>query len=349
MADLAKRFAQNPILRPADVKPSRPDWDVECLLNPGAFRYRGRTGLLLRVAERPPQEAGWVSTPVLDPDSPDGVRIVRISADDPKLQYPDPRIFRYEGVTYLTTLSHLRLAWSDDGIHFTAEAMSALIGEGPHETFGVEDCRVTQIGSEFYLTFTSVSDRGVAVGLAKTSDWQHYDRLGIIFPPHNKDCAILGEKAGGYFYALHRPSGVEIGGHYIWIARSPDLLHWGEHRCIAMTRPGMWDSRRIGAGAAPIRTDAGWLEIYHGVDDTGIYSQGLLLLDLDDPYKVLARSDAPVMLPTADYERRGFVSQVVFTNGHIVDGDQVTLYYGAADSVVCGAIFSIQGLLATLT
>lgn len=349
MADLAQRFQQNPILRPTDVKPSRPDWDVECLLNPGAFRYRGRTGLLLRVAERPPQESGWVSTPILDSNSPDGVSVVRISADDPKLQYPDPRIFRYEGITYLTTLSHLRLAWSDDGIHFTAEAMPALIGEGPHETYGVEDSRVIQMGSEYYLTFTSVSDRGVAVGAARTSDWKRFDRMGIIFPPHNKDCAIFEEKVDGDFYALHRPSGLEIGGHYIWIARSPDLLHWGGHRCIATTRPGMWDSRRIGAGAAPIRTDTGWLEIYHGVDDTGIYCLGLLLLDLNDPYKVLARSDAPVMLPTADYERRGFVSQVVFTNGHIVDGDKVTLYYGAADSVVCGATFSIQELLATLT
>ena len=181
MPDLAKRFEQNPILRPVDVKPSRPDWTVECLLNPGVFRYAGRTGLLLRVAERPPQEPGWVSTPILDPASPDGVRIIRIATNDPKLHYPDPRIFRYEGITYLTTLSHLRLAWSDDGIHFKADTAPTLIGEGPHETYGVEDCRVNQIGMEYYLTFTSVSERGVAVGLARTTDWQHYARLGIIF------------------------------------------------------------------------------------------------------------------------------------------------------------------------
>lgn len=348
MPDLAKRFEQNPILRPEDVKPSRPDWTVECLLNPGAFRLGGRTGLLLRVAERPPQEPGWVSTPVLDPASADGVRIVRISRDDPKLHYPDPRIFRYEGITYLTTLSHLRLAWSDDGVHFKADPIPTLIGEGAHETFGLEDCRVSQIGLEYYLTFTAVSERGVAVGLARTADWKQFDRLGIIFPPHNKDCGIFEHKVGGDFYALHRPSGSGVGGNYIWVARSPDMLHWGGHRCIAMTRPGMWDNERIGAGAAPIRTDAGWLEIYHGADDAGVYYLGLLLLDLNDPYKVLARSREPVMLPTAEYEKRGFVGGVVFTNGHVVDGDRVTVYYGAADTVVCGATFSINELLATL-
>ena len=115
-----------------------------------------------------------------------------------------------------------------------------------------------------------------------------------------------------------------------------------------MTRPNMWDNERIGAGAAPIRTDAGWLEIYHGADDAGVYRLGLLLLDLNDPYKVLARSRDAVMQPSADYEKRGFVGGVVFTNGHTVDGDQLTMYYGAADTVVCGATFSIQQLLTTL-
>ena len=91
MQTKASRFPTNPILTPAQVKPSRPDWEVECLLNHGAFRYAGRTGLLLRVAERLPLEAGWVSTPVLDPTLPDGMRIVRYATSDPKLKAPDPR------------------------------------------------------------------------------------------------------------------------------------------------------------------------------------------------------------------------------------------------------------------
>ena len=124
MTDLAKRFANNPILRPADVQPSAPGMRVECLLNPGAFRFRGRTGLLLRVAERPPQTASAVSTPVLDPSAPGGVRIVSVSRQDPELKASDPRVFNWKGVDYLTTLSHLRLAWSDDGERFTADPKS---------------------------------------------------------------------------------------------------------------------------------------------------------------------------------------------------------------------------------
>ena len=170
----------------------------------------------------------------------------------------------------------------------------------------------------------------------------------MILPAHNKDCAIFGERIGGKYYALHRPSSPEIGGNYIWIAESPDLEHWGHHRCIALTRPGKWDSARIGAGASPIRTKEGWLEIYHGATKENRYCLGALLLDLHEPWKVLARSEEPIMKPVADYERTGFFGNVVFTNGHLVDGDRITMYYGASDSVICGARFSIAEILQTL-
>jgi predicted GH43/DUF377 family glycosyl hydrolase len=108
------------------------------------------------------------------------------------------------------------------------------------------------------------------------------------------------------------------------------------------------DSARVGAGAAPIRTPAGWLEIYHGADSEHRYCLGALLLDLQQPWKVLARSPQPIMEPIADYERTGFFGNVVFTNGHLVHGDTATLYYGASDSVICGARFSIQEILQAL-
>jgi predicted GH43/DUF377 family glycosyl hydrolase len=349
MPDFAHRFDANPLITPADVTPSRPDWTVECILNPGVFRLGNHTGLLLRVAERPPQEPGWVSTPIFDPDTPDGIRILRIREDDPRLNYPDPRLFTYEGVTYLTTLSHLRLAWSEDGVHFTTEPHPALVGQGLYETFGLEDCRVTQLNLDYLLTYTAVSQRGVAVAASRTRNFAHFDRLGIILPPHNKDCAIFDQFVDESYYCLHRPSGVAgLGGNFIWIARSPDLIHWGHHQCLATTRPGHWDSVRIGAGAAPILTDDGWLEIYHGADDHGIYRLGLLLLDTHNPYRVIARSQEPIMGPEADYEKKGFLGGVVFTNGHLVAGDTITLYYGAADTVICGATLSIRKLLATL-
>jgi beta-1,2-mannobiose phosphorylase / 1,2-beta-oligomannan phosphorylase len=348
MPDLARRFDSNPILRPKDVPPSRADFEITCLLNPGAFTYRGRTGLLMRVAERPRPEEGWVSTPIRDPEAQDGIRIVRIRRDDPDLDFRDPRGFNYKGKHHLTTLSHLRLAWSDDGRKFTAEPQPALVGEGAHETFGVEDCRVTEIEGRYWLTYTAVSPNGVGVGMASTADWRSYTRHGVIVPPQNKDCALFPQKIGGAYFALHRPSGQGLGGNYIWIARSPDLLHWGDHRCLVRTRPDSWDEGRVGAGAAPILTDRGWLEIYHGANRKDRYALAALLLDRDDPMRVLARSREPIMEPTAAYELTGFFGNVVFTNGHVVNGDTVTVYYGASDEVICGAQMSIQEILKSL-
>jgi predicted GH43/DUF377 family glycosyl hydrolase len=347
MADLAQRFAENPILKPADVRPSAPGLKVECLLNPGAFRFQEKTWLLLRVAERPAQTPGKTKLAIMAADG--NLNILEFDHSDPKTDLSDPRVLRHDGVDYLTTLSHLRLVSSQDGRRFAAEPSYPLLaGRGELETYGIEDCRVTQIGPTFYLTYTAVSAHGVGVGLHSTADWRHIASHGMIFPPHNKDCAIFDSRIDGHYYALHRPSSPALGGHYLWLAQSPDLLHWGNHRCLAHSRPGAWDSARLGAGAAPIRTAEGWLEIYHGADSANRYCLGALLLDLKEPWKVLARSRDPIMEPTADYERAGFFGQVVFTNGHLADGDTVTLYYGASDSAICGARFSIGDILKSL-
>jgi predicted GH43/DUF377 family glycosyl hydrolase len=348
MFELAQRFSSNPILRAADIPPSRPDFLVQSVLNPGAFRYQGRIGLLLRVAERPPQEPGWVSTPVLDPESESGCRILRVRHDSPHLNRSDPRLFCYRGQVYLTTLSHLRLAWSDDGERFTVDDKPTLQGDGPLETFGIEDCRVSEIDERYWLTYSAVSSSGYGVGLISTADWVSFDRHGMIFTTPNKDCAIIPCRIGPYYYAVHRPSSPTFGGHYLWTARSKDLLHWGDHRCIATTRAGMWDSARLGAGAAPIWTEQGWLEIYHGATDEDRYCLGLMLLDHSDPTRILARSIRPILEPEAEYEREGFFGGVVFTNGHVVDGSRIRVYYGAADSCVCGAQYGLESLLQSL-
>jgi len=345
--DLARRFFENPILRPSDLKPSRPDWQIECLLNPGAFRLNGRTCLLVRVAERPPPRAGYVSFPILTESGE--ARVLEFNRNDPRLDASDPRVLRFHGVQYLTTLSHFRLLTSEDGVHFREDpAHPPLPGRGVFETFGIEDARVSLLNGVYHLTYTAVSPNGVAVGMRSTSDWKLFQEHGLIFPPHNKDCALFEDKINGRYFALHRPSSPEIGGNYIWLAQSPDLWHWGKHFCLARTRPGMWDSARVGAGAAPIRTAAGWLEIYHGANEKNRYCLGALLLDLEEPWKIIARSMKPIMEPAAAYEQNGFFGNVVFTNGHIVEGDQLTIYYGASDSVICGARFSISEILKSL-
>jgi len=200
----------------------------------------------------------------------------------------------------------------------------------------------------YFLTFTEVSPVAVGVGMMHTKDFRHFTHEGMIFPPHNKDCALFEEKIGDMYYAFHRPSSPELGGNFMWIAESPDRIHWGRHTCIATTREGHFDSARLGAGAPPIRTSEGWLEIYHGATQENRYCLGAMLLDINDPTKVIARTEEPIMEPIAPYEQTGFFGNVVFTNGHIVDGDNIHLYYGASDEVICQADLSISEIMKIL-
>ena len=345
---MSHRFDQNPLLTTKDIQPSHPGLIVECVLNPGVFTFAGKTWLLLRVAERPAQKEGLISFPVMQADG--SLKILEFDKNDPQLDLSDARLVHYQGQTYLSTISHLRLVSSDDGIHFQepTDRPTKIFGQGPLETFGIEDCRVSLIDGVYHLTYTQVSENGVGLGLMKTRDWREFERVGMILAPHNKDCCLFEEKIGDQYFCLHRPSGIDLGGNFIWVASSPDLKHWGGHHCILRTRKGMWDSARVGAGAAPIKTEAGWLEIYHGADEKHRYSLGAVLLDLQDPSIVLARSEKPIFEPIAEYEQTGFFGNVVFTNGHLIDGDRLTMYYGASDEVICGATLSVQEILAGL-
>ena len=344
--DIAKRNIQNPVLTPKDFKPAIRGMEIACLLNPGVFRLNGRIALLIRVAERPCQQEGKISFPVY---TGKGFKVMEFDKDDTDLDASDPRVIKYKGQDYLTTLSYLRLVFSDDGTHFYEDtAYPPVFGSRPSEAFGIEDCRVATMSDGYYLTFTEVSSVAVGVGMMHTTDFKTFTHEGMIFPPHNKDCALFEQSINGKYYALHRPSSPELGGNYMWVAESLDRIHWGRHICIATTRPGYFDSARLGAGAAPIKTDDSWLEIYHGATAENRYCLGAMLLDIDDPTKVIARSEQPIMEPIAPYEQTGFFGNVVFSNGQIVEGDTIHIYYGASDEVICQADFSIQEILATL-
>ena len=248
--DIAKRNFQNPLLRPVNLKANIEGMEITCLLNPGVFRMNGKVYLVLRVAERPKQIENRTSFPVFDENGE--IKILSFDNNDPNLDLSDPRVIAYKGKNYLTTMSYLRIVSSIDGIHFEEdENYPPIFGKGCLESFGIEDCRVATMEDGYYLTFTEVSPVAVGVGLIITKDFKSYDRKGMIFPPHNKDSALFEEKIGDKYYAFHRPSSPELGGNYIWIAESPDRLHWGNHKCIAATRensPNSWDSARVGAG-----------------------------------------------------------------------------------------------------
>jgi predicted GH43/DUF377 family glycosyl hydrolase len=342
---MPNRSPANPILRPQDVPPSRPGYEVIGALNAAVARLGDETLLLARVVERPlnPEPDVYIA-PVYDPAAGELV-LKRFPKGAPGYDFSDPRgIVAPEG-NYLTGISHLRLARSRDGVHFEVEAAPAFFPADEYETFGVEDPRVTRIADEFYVTYVAVSRLGIVTRLARTRDFRSFERLGVIFPPDNKDVVLFPEKIGGKYYALHRPSTSGLGRPEIWLAESPDLLDWGHHRHLIGTRSGSWDSARLGAGAPPVKTPRGWLEIYHGADQNNRYFLGTLLLDLEEPGRVLARSEQPILEPEAEYERQGFFGNVVFTCGALLEGNRVRVYYGAADTCMALVDFQLQELL----
>ncbi len=345
---MIRRFPNNPILSTKDVKPSRGDFEVMCAFNAGATRFKDQILLLVRVAERPMPKKGYVATATLNPES-GSIEPMYVRRADPNLKMDDPRFFIYKGILYLTSISHLRLASSKDGRSFKAEEKPAMVPLTRYETYGIEDPRITRLGAYYYVNYSAISPRGVLTALARTKDFKKYERLGVMFPPDNKDIALFPEKIGGRYYAFHRPSMKQLGAPSMWLASSENLTDWGRHEFVIGPRPGMWDSERVGCGAAPIRTDKGWLELYHASDEKTRYCTGAVLLDLLEPWKVIARSRKPFLFPEAKYETSGMMPNVVFHNGLVDNGDgTLFLYYGAADDKTCGAEVKVSDIMDSL-
>jgi predicted GH43/DUF377 family glycosyl hydrolase len=336
------------------VRPSQPDLDVVGVFNPAVIRHEGEVLLLLRIAESPRDvPAGEVAAPVFDADS-GRLTIKRWTLDSDNPDVSDSRIVVVGGRTWLTSISHLRVARSTDGVHFEVERAPALSPETVYESFGIEDPRITLLDGTYWINYTAVSAYGISTALASTKDFRKFSRHGIIFPPPNRDVTIFPEMIGGRYAALHRPMPAGLGQLAIWTASSSDMMSWGSYRFVAGPREGSWDDSRIGGGAVPFRVHTGnydaWLAIYHGVTGSPpAYSLGALLLDARDPARVLARSREPILEPEAAYEREGFFGGVVFTCGLLADGDLVRIYYGAADGVTAVADLSLEQILAGMS
>lgn len=352
-ASTVRRFANNPILVPSQLTPSRPDFEVVGVFNPGAIQVGSETVLLLRVAEAPlavsPHE---VASPIYDPTS-NQIEIRAWPRDTPGLDLSDSRLIKVGRDITLTSISHFRRARSRDGFHFEVDPMPVLSAGHALEAFGVEDPRITRLGDKYWVNYTAVSSAGITTALASSTDLVHFERHGIIFSPPNRDVTIFPDKIHGRYWALHRPMPEDIGSPAIWLASSPDLLSWGEHRLVAAARPGKWDDLKVGGGAVPfpvqVRGKRAWLAVYHGVTASPLtYSLGALLLDGDDPGRVLGRSREPILFPEAPYELNGFFANVAFTCGLVNDGDLVRIYYGASDGVTCVADLSLEAILAGL-
>ncbi|MFC1498246.1 glycosidase [Verrucomicrobiota bacterium] len=248
--------------------------------------------------------------------------------------------------------SFFALARSKDGLRFQMDNEPVMMPTkkgryAKYETKGIEDPRATMIDGCYHILYTAVGDWGPRIALAKTTDCMNYERLGIVSEPGNKDGVLFPRKIKGRYTRLDRPIADGVGS--IWVSYSPDLINWGDSEMVIAPRPGYWDSFRIGASVPPIETPEGWLEIYHGVRMTAagpIYRIGTLLMDLEDPSRVIRRSAMPILSPREDYERIGDVPNVCFACGAIVDDENnVKIYYGAADTSICVALCSMSELL----
>lgn len=346
---LVERYENNPIITPADVPPSRDDYEVVGAFNPAATIFNDEILLLLRVAERPKDKASDEQVaPILNPQTGE-LEHYRLKNDDPRItDIPDSRSFYVNGEMKLTSISHLRIARSKDGVHFTVAPKPAVFPREYYETYGLEDPRISKIDDTYYITVKVVSDKGICTGLLTTTDFVDFQRHGIIFCPENIDVVLFPEKINGKFWALTRPVPRYIGPRGVWIASSPDCIHWGQHAPLVLPEEGTFHDGKTGGSCVPIKTDAGWLEIYHGSDTHDKYSLAAVLLDLQDPAKVIARAKQPLMEPKAPYELRGFYGNVVFSCGAIEKDDTVLIYYGAADEHTAVAKTSIGQIISTI-
>lgn len=246
------------------------------------------------------------------------------------------------------------IAESSDGIRFTPHSAPV---EMPHDdpefaeyTTGMYyDPRVTEIDGIYYILHAAHSGHGCRLSLVKTDDFNKFEWMGFISETDNRNGVLFPEKFNGFFARLDRPNTGSAFGD-MWISYSPDLIHWGQSRCVLRNSDVRWAWTKIGPGAVPIRTDEGWLNIFHGVRTQCaqyyIYQLGVCLHDLNDPSKIIARAEEAVLRPEMDYELTGQTPSVVFTAGAVLeDTGEIKLYYGGADSVQCLAFTSVDLLL----
>ncbi|HEY65206.1 MAG TPA: glycosidase [Caldilineae bacterium] len=263
---------------------------------------------------------------------------------------------------YENYISYIGMATSEDGFRFERLSEPVIAPTEPWEVWGCEDPRVNPLdidGRRIYLiTYTALSapafsGEGDRVAVASTEDFRSFAKHGVVIPDLNdKDAVIFPEPIRGKIAMLHRvPPDIQI----VYFDDLEQLLHpdeafWADYRAhldefTIMRREFPWEAEKIGGGCPPVKTEEGWLVIYHAKDDRAVYRVGVALLDLDDPARVIARSPEPILEPEAEFERVGDVDNVVFPQGAVVKDGTLYVYYGAADKVCCLATAPLKDVL----
>lgn len=251
-------------------------------------------------------------------------------------------------------ISRIGYATSKDGIHIDERLPDPVYEpRAKCEKDGCEDPRITDIGDELIMAYTALREYShiqvyqIALTTIKQADFLarrwNWTPSKLPFPGiRNKDAVIFPEKIGGRYAMIHR---IEPD---VCIAYSDDLVHWCDMKSMMTPRARGWDNWKLGIGGTPIRMNDYWLVVYHGVSVERMYALGVILLDAKNPERVLYRSRKALLAPKRDYERFGKVPNVVFSCGNVVIDNELLLYYGAADNVICVAKVSLEKLLASL-
>lgn len=244
-------------------------------------------------------------------------------------------------------------AESEDGFQFEVDeepfltpAENGIFAE--YEAFGVEDLRICPVENEYLLCYSAYSKHGVRIGLAKTKNFESVERVALISQADMRNVVIFPEKFNGLYVRLDRPHS-DIQSWGMWISYSPDLVHWGDSRVIIKPVQYHWDEMKVGPGAPPIKTDKGWLNIYHGVFKTmagAVYRLGVALHDLRNPADVIGVADPWILQPEDPWEVSGYVPNVVFSCGAVPEPDgTVKIYWGGADTVMCVGTAQLNDLV----
>ncbi len=260
------------------------------------------------------------------------------------------------------TLTNIGLAYSDDGIHWNPEPQPAFILHD-EENLRAYDPRLTVMDGRVYMCFAVDTRHGVRAGIAVTDDFRKFEVLTLSLP-EDRNVVLFPEKVGGKYVRLDRPFPIYSRNYPerfdIWISKSPDLKYWGNSNLLMGVEDVPFANRKIGPGAPPVKTPQGWLTLFHAVDfDPGRgkngweekwqkrYTIGIVLLDLENPSKIVGLYKEPLMAPEAPYETNGgFRNNVLFPGGMILeDNGEVKIYYGAADTYTCLATAQVDDLI----
>ncbi len=231
-------------------------------------------------------------------------------------------------------INNLGYAWSENIVDWQRLPDPVLKNDVPQELRGPEDPRIVKLDGRFYMTYTGFGGRFLGdyrICLAISDDFKTWDRQGVLLDEENKNSAFFPQKFGDKYLLLHR-RGVDI-----WIAETEDFKTFTNHTSIMAPIPGTWESRKIGIAGPPVLHPQGWLLIYHAVDEIFQYRLGAVLLDRDNPRKVLARFNQPLIESEEEWERQGPVPNVIFSCATMEMEDRYDIIYAGADSLIGAA------------